>query len=318
VPGSTTASGTSFAPTGNVAAVTVQAAIAEVDSEKIAKAGDTMAGHLFLPIAPAAANAVRKDYVDASLPNANVLINSDFRVNQAGYISAGVLPAGGYGHDQWKGGAAGGDYSFTQLKSSTQITIAVGKTLIQPIEDANVSGGSYVLSWTGTSQARAGVNSLTPSGSYAVSPLSIAGQTAGTVMSVEFSAGTLSNVKLERGSTVTPFIMRPVDQELMTCQRYYQKWSAIGPFQGVAFSATQGQVIGSGPVMRGSPTLLKQGIRVSDVFALGHVLTDLAISNGPPAVMLIFTVSGGGLTGGRLYRTEPITGADYIAFDARL
>ena len=50
----------------------------------------------------------------------------------------------------------GGNYTFTQLKSSTQITIASGKSLIQPIEDVNVVGGSYVLSWTGTAQARAG------------------------------------------------------------------------------------------------------------------------------------------------------------------
>ena len=104
--------------------------------------------------------------------------------------------------------------------SSTQITIAAGKSLIQPIEDANVAGGSYVLTWTGTAQARAGVNTLTPSGSYAASPLLITGQTAGTVMSVEFNSGTLGTVKLESGANATPFIMRPLDQELATCKRY--------------------------------------------------------------------------------------------------
>jgi hypothetical protein len=40
------ASGVTFTPTGNVAATNVQAAIAEVDSEKVAKAGDTMTGSL--------------------------------------------------------------------------------------------------------------------------------------------------------------------------------------------------------------------------------------------------------------------------------
>ena len=55
-----------FTPTGNVIAIDVQSAIAEVDAEKVAKAGDTMAGHLSLPTAPNAANAVRKDYVDAA------------------------------------------------------------------------------------------------------------------------------------------------------------------------------------------------------------------------------------------------------------
>jgi hypothetical protein len=42
-------------------------------------------------------------------------------------------------------------------------------------------------------------------------------------MSVEFNSGTLGAVKLESGAIATPFIMRPYDQELVTCQRYYQK-----------------------------------------------------------------------------------------------
>jgi hypothetical protein len=190
-------------------------------------------------------------------PNTNVVINGDFRVNQIGYASAAVLAAGSYGHDQWKAGASGGDYTFTQLKSSTQITIASGKSLIQPIEDVNISGGSYVLSWTGTAQARAGVNTLTPSGAYAASPLPIAGQTAGTAMSVEFNAGTLGTVKLERGSVATPFIMRPYDQELLTCQRYYQR------FGEAMVSCDNAASVGAlfygaflwKPIMRATPTV---------------------------------------------------------------
>ena len=81
----------------------------------------------------------QRDHRQANRPtgpalNANAIINSDFRINQGGYVSAAVLAAGSYGHDQWKAGASGGDYSFTQLKSSTSITIAAGKSSIQPIE----------------------------------------------------------------------------------------------------------------------------------------------------------------------------------------
>lgn len=176
--------------------------------------------------APQQAQA-RENIAVASASGSNVVINGDFRVNQGGYVSAAVLAAGAYGHDQWKAGASGGDYSFTQLKSSTQITIASGKSLIQPIEDANVVGGSYVLTWTGTAQARAGVNTLTPAGAYAASPLLIVGQTAGTVMSVEFNNGTLGTVKLESGSNATPFVMRPYGEELVTCQSYYQKYDGV-------------------------------------------------------------------------------------------
>jgi len=183
----------SAAPTATMHAATKQYVDGGVDgvtgglTSKVAKAGGAdgiMTGFLTLHADPdAALKAATKQYVDAvraaTAPNDNVIINGDFRVSQYGYVSAAVLAAGIYGHDQWKAGAAGGDYSFTQLKSSTQITIASGKTLIQPIEDINVVGGSYILSWTGTAQARAGVNTLTPSGAYAASPLLITGQTAG-------------------------------------------------------------------------------------------------------------------------------------------
>ena len=166
----------------------------------------------------------------------NALFNADFRINQRGYVSAATLASGAYGHDRFKAGASGGDYSFTQLNSSTQVTIASGKSLIQVVEDKNVVGGSYVLSWTGTALARVGVNSATPSGTFVVSPLLITGQTAGTTMSVEFNAGTLNTAQLELGTVATPFERRPIGLELALCQRYYTQSfaSAIGVVPGDA------------------------------------------------------------------------------------
>jgi len=158
-----------------------------------------------------------------SLGMRNALFNADFRINQRGYVSAATLAAGAYGHDRFKAGASGGDYSFTQLNSSTQVTIASGKSLIQVVEDRNVVGSSYVLSWTGTALARVGVNSATPSGTFVVSPILITGQTAGTTMSVEFNAGTLNTAQLELGTVATPFERRPIGLELALCQRYYER-----------------------------------------------------------------------------------------------
>ena len=158
----------------------------------------------------------------------NLLIDAGFTINQRGYVSAATLASGAYGHDRWKAGASGGDYSFTQLASNTQITIASGKSLIQVVEDKNVSGTSYVLSWEGTAQARYAVNSATPAGSYAASPIVITGQTAGTTMSVEFNAGTLSKPQLELGAVATSFDVRPYGTELALCQRYYESTFSIG------------------------------------------------------------------------------------------
>jgi len=184
----------------------------------------------------------------------NIIFNGDFRINQRTYVSAATLAAGIYGHDRWKAGASGGDYSFTQLPNSTTITIAAAKTLIQVVEDKNVSGGSYVLSWTGTAQARAGINSATPSGSFVTSPMLIVGQTAGTVMSIEFNAGTLGKVQIEQGATATPFEQRPVGVELSLCERYY--CLANAQYSGHAISTTSALIVSTFPVtMRTTPTL---------------------------------------------------------------
>lgn len=161
----------------------------------------------------------------ANLLRKNLIINGGFTINQEAYGTSDVLASGEYGHDQWKAGANGGDYSFTQLPSNTQITIESGKTLIQVIEDKNVVGGTYTLSWPGTAQARIGIDSDTPSGSYASSPITVTGQTAGTVMSVEFDDGTLGTVQLEPGSVATPFEYRFYDTELELCKWYFEKFA---------------------------------------------------------------------------------------------
>ncbi|UFS77229.1 hypothetical protein LPB73_07585 [Tardiphaga sp. 37S4] len=189
----------------------------------------------------------------------NVLIN-DFRINQRGYASGATLAAGAYGHDRWKAGASGGDYSFTQLASSTTITIAANKTLMQVVEDKNVVGGSYTLSWSGTCQARYGVNTATPSGSYTAGPVAIAGQTAGTTMSVEFGNGasscTLGSVKLESGSVATPFVMPDYVQEFTRCLRYFERLGPGGMIGvGHAISTSSAYIVLNYAKKRAVPTM---------------------------------------------------------------
>lgn len=167
----------------------------------------------------------------------NIIINGGFTVNQRVYTSGAALAAGSYGHDRWKAGAAGGDYSFTQLAGPTTITIASGKTLIQVIEDKMVYGGSYVLSWTGTAQGRYAINSATPAGSYASSPILITGQTAGTTMSVEFGAGTLGEVQLEIGTVANSFLFRPYQQELLMCKRYCRTYGGTTTYEGICLAS---------------------------------------------------------------------------------
>lgn len=225
----------------------------------------------------------------SALPGRNIIINGDFRINQRVYATSGALAAGAYGHDRWKAGASGGNYSFTQLKSSTQISIGASQTLIQVVEDVNVVGGNYVLSWTGTSQARVGINSATPSGAYASSPILITGQTAGTVMSVEFgngaAIGTLGTVQLESGTTATSFEFTPFPQELVKCQRYWEKSYDYGV---VAGSVTATGTVGAAALASSSANIaasvvfqvLKRATPTMSLWSGGGVANQFSTGSG--------------------------------------
>ncbi len=197
----------------------------------------------------------------------NRIINANFAVNQRAYASGTALAAGSYAHDRWRAGASGCTYAFTTAKPDTTITISAG-TLLQVVEDANLEGGTYMLSWTGTATARAYQGSA--SGSYAASPLVLTGVAAGTATTIEFSTGSLGRVQLEPGPVVTPFERRPVGAELALCQRYYWRRNSVGTVdvlgmaQAYAPTAVFGCVLQLPVPMRATP-----GLNVSSAAHIG-------------------------------------------------
>ena len=139
----------------------------------------------------------------------NKIINGNFSINQRGVSDTVTLSAGEYGHDRWKAGAGGCEYTFATVENVTTITIASG-TLQQVIEGVNLFSGTHCLSWVGTAQGKIGAGSYGDSG--------ITGSvTGGTNLTIEFGTGTLSKVQLEEGTYATPFEQRPADIELLLC-----------------------------------------------------------------------------------------------------
>jgi len=183
---------------------------------------------------------VNADVIGTSTANANLgaknastlqnrLIDAGFTINQRGYTSGTSLSSGSYGHDRWKAGSGGCTYTFTQLSTGVPIVITItAGSLQQVIEGCNMpEGGTYVLSWQGTAQARFN------GGTYGSSPLAVTGLTAGSNCTIEFNTGTCSFAQLEVGSSATGFEYRQYQQELALCQRYY--WRNYDPSGTSAF-----------------------------------------------------------------------------------
>lgn len=253
----------------------------------------------------------------------NVAINGGFQVNRRKYVSGAGLAVGSYGHDRWKAGASGGDYSFTQLPNYTLITIAANKSLIQVVEDKNVVGGTYVLSWTGTALGRVGLNSATPSGSFAASPIVIAGQLAGTTMSWEFgngaSAGTLGLVQCELGLVdPTDFEVRPYPLEEMLCARYLPAWQSFGVTDAIGGGQITATVTCQGTFQlmvpaRVAPTSLAVAAAADfTIVAGGASFTATAAALGgpqsPTCVTVNFTIAGATVGQAALVRFNSATG----------
>jgi hypothetical protein len=165
----------------------------------------------------------------------NLLLNSNFAINQRAYVSAANLASGSYGFDRWKSNYTNTTLTFTASTQGQSLTINASGGLQQVIEQGLVPAGTYTLSWTGTATARVYNSGGTPP-SYAASPVTFTADGAANVV-VEFTASgstkTLSKVQFNLGTNTTWALATPTLQsELAACQRYYyqsdtQTWATL-------------------------------------------------------------------------------------------
>ena len=204
-----------FTPAGNIAAATAQAAIQELDNEKLAKAGDTMTGNLNVPSINGGPLAGMR----------NLLINGNPIINQRGYVS-GTATSGvnEYTLDRWRVVTSGQSITFTDSANVRTVTAPAGG-IEQVIEGLNILSGTYVLNWTGTATATVDGTSVAKGSTVTL--------TGGTNATVRFIGGTFSLPQLEPGTVATPFERRSYGQELALCQRYYQRFDVF-PTPGFA------------------------------------------------------------------------------------
>jgi hypothetical protein len=255
----------------------------------------------------------------------NRLIDAGYTINQRGYVSGTALSSGVYAHDRWKAGSGGCTYTFTQGSAGVPITITItAGSLQQVIEGANMpEGGTYVLSWEGTAQARFN------GGTYGSSPLAVTGIVAGANTTIEFDTGTVLKPQLEVGTQATSFEYRQYGTELQLCQRYYFRYKAVGTSDnfgsGWSRSTTSFLSVIQFPVtMRTNPTALEQ-TGVASNYAINRLSTAVTLSSVPTFssatlnnATLISSVSSG-LVAGEGGALRAVTTANaYLGFSAEL
>jgi len=244
---STSSTSTTLAATANAVKTSYDLAAAAVPKSTVTTAGDVIyatgsAAVTRLGIGTAGqvltvnSGATAPEWATASsTPAVNLLLNSNFALNQRTYVSAANLASGAYGFDRWKSNYTNTTLTFTASTQGQSITINSAGGLQQVIEQGLVPAGTYTLSWTGTATGRVYNSGGTPP-SYAVSPVTFTADGTANVV-VEFTASgatkTLSKVQFNAGTGVTWALATPTLQtELAACQRYYQRTTV-----GVAYSS---------------------------------------------------------------------------------
>jgi len=260
----------------------------------------------------------------------NILINSNFLINQRSYTSGTALSSGAYGVDRWKATSNNSSMTFTYSANGFPVTINSGGSFAQVVEQFNIPGsGSYTLSWSGTATGRV-YNSGATAPSYAASPITVTlDGTANVVVEFEASGGTktLEKVQLEKGTSATNWRLQSngYEAELAKCQRYYHRISGtsstVTSLIGTAYSSTAG--VFPFPLkssMRVTPTSVDYtNLRLSDGSSGADVtsLTIWALSSGDN-VYVVGNVSSGLTTYRPYYISNSVSALSYIGLSAEL
>ena len=255
--------------------------------------------------------AVKSAYDLANAASVNLLLNSNFALNQRAYVSAANLASGTYGFDRWKSNYTNTTLTFTASTQGQSLTINASGGLQQVIEQGLVSAGTYTLAWTGTATGRVYNSGGTPP-SYAASPITFSADGTANVV-VEFTAvsttKTLSNVQFNAGTNTTWKLATPTLQtELAACQRYYSRFGGLNTYQtfGGGFADQTTTAIIQVPLpatMRVAPTSVDFSTLNLSTGGTNTAVTSLTIlsNNSGNGIAVVYPVVASGLTANRPY-----------------
>ncbi|WDH25057.1 hypothetical protein [Pseudomonas chlororaphis] len=147
-------------------------------------------------------------------PRRNLIMNPLFNINQRLYGAEATTAAGQYTFDRWRVVTSGQSLPFQTNKNGRTVNPPAGG-LEQVIEGSVINGGTYTLSWEGTATATINNTAITNGAQITL--------VAGSNTTIKFTGGYLFYPKLELGSVPTGYEDRSYGEELILCQRYYEK-----------------------------------------------------------------------------------------------
>jgi hypothetical protein len=270
--------------------------------------------------------------LEYSAPRENILINSDFAVNQRNYVNGTPAASGTGMYDRWVVWSTNSHMSVTGIIATIDhtTTSTLGR-MYQGIEAGQIiPGKQYTLSWKGNAtvslwhQNGAAYDQRTSPYTF------VAGADYNThlwdYIVVSGDGATISELKLEEGTSATPWEKPDIPTELVRCQRYY--WRTTGDASdtyetfgiGHATSSTQARILIPNPVtMRAEPVITPSGaLRLFGAAAVSvSTLASTFGSNGKTSVVLATVASG--LTAGHAQQLSANnSSATYIDFNAEL
>ena len=260
--------------------------------------------------------------------NPNLLINSDFMVNQEGTASGATIPLNGYVMDGWKnyyGTRTAYTWADVGGVRTFSITGQGGGTLMrQTMEASDLPAGVYTLSCSNAVNLEASGGTTIDSGP--------GWKTFSTDGATDILAGlsvadgvtvALNWMKLERGTVATPYQPPTYADNLRACMRHYQRLGGVDAYEpfapcfGLTTTATQPVVFLPVP-LRAVPTITWGGALRLQNSSPSLTVTGLTLDRaGRSAIRL--TVTAASVTVDKPYElraSNDITA--YIAFDARL
>ena len=166
--------------------------------------------------------------LEYSAPRKNILMNTDFAINQREYVNGTATTSGTYYYDRWYSNLTDTNMSVSGIVLTIDhVNAGWDGAIAQSVEKGQlVIGEQYVLSWEGTAEGSVWYANGSSS-NYQSSPIIFTATSATgnrqEIIQFKGDGATLSKVKLEKGTSATPWEKPDIPTELARCERYFQR-----------------------------------------------------------------------------------------------